>query len=247
MITFRPLRADEIEIRVGQEAKNKLSKSLLLYKDARVDMRLLDEQVTPMKWQREHTILDGVLYCKVSIWDDEREQWVSRMDAGEKTKVAADKGQASDAFKRACANWGIGRELYTAPSIWVRSDVNERELVVTHIAYVDGIITELTIANKRTSEVVYTLNPRTNARTQTSGTITPNAPKNAPAQPKTQQVQSYQDLSDMDKDLYDSACANMDFATSKKMLYGIYYEYINSPFADLLKAKGGEISKQRGW
>lgn len=117
---FRTLRADEIEVRVQQIKKNNAGKvyaQLLLYKDARVDMTLLDEQFGILGWQREHTFKEGKNYCKVSVYDKEHGIWVVKEDVGTPSNTEADKGHASDAFKRACVNLGIGRELYSAPRI----------------------------------------------------------------------------------------------------------------------------------
>lgn len=119
MITkFRKLRADEIECRIGQIKPTGLT--LLLYKDARCDMNILDETVGPMNWKREHTRDNR--NCIVSIYDDEKKEWVSKEDTGTESNTEAEKGLASDSFKRACVNWGIGRELYTAPFIWVKKE-----------------------------------------------------------------------------------------------------------------------------
>lgn len=115
---IRSLNASEVEARVGQVYPDK-GVSLLLYKDARCDMTILDECVGPMGWQRKHEFKDGKLYCSVGIWDDAKQEWVWKEDVGTESNMEADKGQASDAFKRACVNWGIGRELYTAPFIFV--------------------------------------------------------------------------------------------------------------------------------
>lgn len=117
---FRTLRADEIDVRVQQVKKNgagKVYAQLLLYKDARVDMTLLDEEFGILGWQREHSFKDGKNYCKVSVYDKEHNVWVVKEDIGTPSNTEADKGQASDAFKRACVNLGIGRELYTSPKL----------------------------------------------------------------------------------------------------------------------------------
>ena len=116
-LEFRTLKADEIDCRVGNVTDKGVS--LLLYKDARVDMRLLDEVVGTMNWKREHEIINGNLYCTVSIYNEATQQWVSKQDVGVESNTEKEKGQASDAFKRACFNWGIGRELYT-PTKMVR-------------------------------------------------------------------------------------------------------------------------------
>lgn len=117
---IRLLRADEIECRVGMISEKGLS--LLLYKDARVDMKIMDEVYGPFNWQRKHEMIGGNLYCTVSIWDEEKQQWISKMDVGTKSNTEQEKGEASDSFKRACFSHGIGRELYTAPFIWIGAE-----------------------------------------------------------------------------------------------------------------------------
>lgn len=115
---FRTLYANEIDCRVAQISEKGLS--LLLYKDARVDQNILDETVKPMNWQRHH--LRDNANCVVSIWDEDKKQWVEKEDTGTESFTEAEKGLASDSFKRACFNWGIGRELYSAPFIWVSAE-----------------------------------------------------------------------------------------------------------------------------
>ena len=118
MKEFRTLRADEIECRVS--TINEKGLSLLLYKDARVDQNILDEAVGCMNWQRHHSRDNA--NCIVSIWDEDKRQWVQKEDTGKESFTEAEKGLASDSFKRACFNWGIGRELYTAPFIWISAE-----------------------------------------------------------------------------------------------------------------------------
>lgn len=115
---FRLLKAEEIELRVGTCTEEGFT--LLLYKDARCDMNILDETVGAMNWKREHKRDNK--NCVVSIYDEDKKEWVSKEDTGSESNTEADKGLASDSFKRACVNWGIGRELYTAPFIWVNAD-----------------------------------------------------------------------------------------------------------------------------
>jgi hypothetical protein len=114
---FPLLTADDIELRVGTVGEKGVT--LLLYKNARVDQNILDKTVGPMNWGRDHKELKGVMYCGVSIWDVEKCQWVTKWDAGIESNEQSQKGEASDSFKRACVNWGIGRELYTAPWIFL--------------------------------------------------------------------------------------------------------------------------------
>ncbi len=114
---IRLLRANEIECRVATINENGVS--LLLYKDARVDQKILDETFGAFGWKRSHQCIDGNLYCTVEIYDRELKAWVSKQDVGTTGFAEKEKSQASDSFKRACFNWGIGRELYTAPFIWI--------------------------------------------------------------------------------------------------------------------------------
>lgn len=116
MKEIRLLTADEVECRVQQvTAKN--GAVLLLYKDARVDMRILDETFGPMNWQRHHGRDNA--NCVISVWDEVKNQWIEKEDTGTESQTEAAKGLASDSFKRAGFNWGIGRELYDAPFIFV--------------------------------------------------------------------------------------------------------------------------------
>ncbi|MDD6137738.1 MAG: hypothetical protein PUB68_00935, partial [Lachnospiraceae bacterium] len=131
---IRLLRPNEIECRVGMA--NEKGISLLLYKDARVDMKILDEAYGTNNWKREHLMIGTNLYCIVSIWDEEKRQWVSKMDVGSKSNTEQEKGEASDSFKRACVSIGIGRELYTAPFIWISRDkVNLKQKNDKYVTY----------------------------------------------------------------------------------------------------------------
>ena len=117
MKKFRTLRADEIDCRVATVTEKGIT--LLLYKDARCDMNILDEAVGAENWQRHHSRDNA--NCTVAIWDDSKNQWIEKEDTGTESNTEKEKGLASDSFKRACFNWGIGRELYTAPFIWIPS------------------------------------------------------------------------------------------------------------------------------
>lgn len=118
MCMFRDLRADEIECRVAQAKENGVS--IILYKDARCDQNILDETVGAMNWMRHHCRENA--NCVVSIWDKDKGVWVEKEDTGTESNTEKEKGLASDSFKRACFNWGIGRELYTAPFIWIKAE-----------------------------------------------------------------------------------------------------------------------------
>lgn len=118
---FRDLNVDEIECRIAQVKSNGVM--LLLYKDARCDMKILDETVGQENWQRDHKEYKGNLFCGIGIWDKTNSQWVWKWDCGAESFSDKEKGEASDSFKRAGFNWGIGRELYTAPFVWIPAEL----------------------------------------------------------------------------------------------------------------------------
>lgn len=116
MKEIRVLRPEEIECRVQQvTAKGVI---LLLYKDARCDMAILDETFTPFGWKRTSQFINNKEFCTVSVKDDNGE-WIDKQDCGTESNTEKEKGETSDAFKRACVNWGIGRELYTKIFIFI--------------------------------------------------------------------------------------------------------------------------------
>lgn len=177
MIEFRDLTAEDCEVRVAQVTPSGVS--LLIYKNSRVDMNILDETVGAENWQREHYDCKGNLYCRVGINTNFKnselpDRWVWKSDCGAETKAEKEKGESSDSFKRACFNWGIGRELYTAPFIWVEAkDVKLEEYTqsgkkayrckdkfsVKALKIENKRITGLGIKNQRTNKWVFILKP----------------------------------------------------------------------------------------
>ena len=167
---IRLLRADEIECRIGTISDKGLS--LLLYKDARADMKILDETFGCLGWKRTHQSIDGNLYCTVEIWDAEKKEWISKQDVGTVSYTEKEKGQASDSFKRACVSVGIGRELYSAPFVWVSAQKcsiqrkNDKficydKFAVSEISYnKEREITTLSVVNSSSGEVVYSMFPK---------------------------------------------------------------------------------------
>lgn len=170
-IEFRALLAEEVECRVSQVTQNGVQ--LLLYKDSRCDMRLLDETVGPENWQCRYKLIGDRLFCEVGLRFKDGE-WVWKEDVGVPSNMESTKGEASDAFKRACFKWGIGRELYTAPSIWVKREMCKRikegrngkeqcydEFYVSVMSVEDGRIVSLQICNRSNrGAVVYGPNQR---------------------------------------------------------------------------------------
>lgn len=118
---FRKLTANDVEARVQSCDENGFV--LLLYKNARCDMNILDETVGAENWQREHYECKGNLFCRVGI--QFLGNWVWKADCGTESNTEKEKGESSDSFKRACVNWGIGRELYTAPKTKIKGHTNK--------------------------------------------------------------------------------------------------------------------------
>ena len=162
---MRKLRADEIECRVATVSEKGCS--LLLFKTARTDMAILDEEYGPMNWKRSHMVFKDRLFCTIEVWDSEKGQWIDKEDVGVESYTEKEKGEASDAFKRAGFNWGIGRELYTAPFIWINKNdcklVEKNGKMTTYdhftlrdIQYDGDRISALEIVNDRLNRTVYT-------------------------------------------------------------------------------------------
>lgn len=121
---MRPLRPDEIEVRVGQIYKK--GATMLLYKNARVDRAILDETFGQMNWTDTYKEVKGNLFCSIGVWDADKGIWVYKEDCGTESNTEKEKGEASDAFKRAGFRWGIGIELYSSPFIWLNVATKEK-------------------------------------------------------------------------------------------------------------------------
>lgn len=167
-ISFRHLNADEIECRIA--TCGSWGVQLLLYKNARVDMAMLDEAVGALNWTREHKIMDGKLFCRISIYNPQTGEWIHKEDVGTENYTEKEKSQASDSFKRCAVNWGIGRELYSAPVMFISADHlktlrNENGkwkcndiFKVTNIQYNNNAISYVQIINCKTNEYIEFLN-----------------------------------------------------------------------------------------
>lgn len=179
MLEFRPLKAEEIECKVSMVRESGVQ--LLLYKTARTDMQLLDETVGAYNWQCKYEEIKENMYCTISLYDKDKGEWVSKQDCGVESAFGdKEKGEASDAFKRAGFKVGIGRELYTSPFIWVSSDkcnikestnAQGKKIYTTNDTFiVDSIgyskereIITLVIRNAKTNEICFTMKDNRNA------------------------------------------------------------------------------------
>lgn len=222
-VKFRTLRPDEIECRVKQITSDYLV--ILLYKNSRVDMDLLDETVGPMNWSRGHCRDNA--NCVVSIYDADKHEWVSKEDTGTESNTEAEKGLASDSFKRACVNWGIGRELYSAPRIYVRSSdcnvgqgrngksVCKDSFSVSHVNYNDARkIDQLELINNRTGKVVFRFPAATD-----------NSPDKQPDKKKPAPPPAIVKCKDCGNPITDTTWADGTRTSAKKLVNGTIQKY----------------------
>jgi hypothetical protein len=201
-LNFRTLNANEIDCRIATVKENGIT--LLLYKDARVDMNILDEVMGPMNWQRKHTRDNA--NCIVSLWDEEKQQWIEKEDTGTESFTAKEKGLASDSFKRACFNWGIGRELYTAPFVWINSNnctitkagnktTCYDDFYVSQIGYdKERNINSLVICKQKGNKEVYRLSSKNNGSKEEKEEYNTDPPKETPKLSSDQIEEVYKEL-----------------------------------------------------
>lgn len=236
-IKFRKLTADELEARVATVSEKGCS--VLIYKNARVDMAVLDETVGPMNWQRNHREEKGNLFCGIGIYDEERGQWVWKWDCGAESFTEKEKGEASDSFKRAGFNWGIGRELYTCPFIWFNAaDINMKQrngkwttydhFNVTEIVYEGNKVSRLVVVNEKTgAQFAWSLNEgtkRTGGYIEEAPKVTDANVKNLIALARRAEVSldeiclwaGVEDLKYMTKDVWAEACRKLQNNIEKR-------------------------------
>ena len=91
----------------------------LAYIDARDAMDVLDKVVGQDNWQDKYRREGDRLVCSVGIFMADKGGWVWKEDTGTEGNFEGEKAEFSDAFKRACVKWGIGRFLYDLKEEWV--------------------------------------------------------------------------------------------------------------------------------
>ena len=160
MCEFRKLKANELQCKCT-DTKFKGSATILIYKDARVDMKVLDETCGKFGWAKDYKEIDGKVYCGVGILNKDTNEYIWKWDTGTEGNFEAEKSEASDAFKRACFNWGLGRELYDTPKIKIKcpdnyyyNDKLSMTFSVKTIEWNDNTLTDLVIVDKF-GKVVY--------------------------------------------------------------------------------------------
>jgi len=232
---MRKLKADEIECRVSQISEKGCS--LLLYKTARVDRAILDEEFGQYSWQNDFKVIDGKMYGGIGIYSNDLSEWIWKWDCGTESNTEAEKGQASDCFKRAGFKWGIGVELYSAPFIFVQVETVKntngkyalknkfQKFEVKEIGYADnGDINKLKIVDDK-NKIVFEMGKYTK----------PEPKKQEPKQELAQSLEEYK--TDMDlittlKDLQTYASGIKQLINSNKELNKIYWDRYEELKAD---------------
>lgn len=124
---FPALDAEDIEVKLNPGTQE-TGFEVVLYKSGTIDAIMLDRVFGPMGWKKSNeTILrpDNTekLTCTISVWNDKSGEWISKDGVGTNTDWEAEKGQETDAMKRAGFQWGIGRELkYHMPKLFFPYD-----------------------------------------------------------------------------------------------------------------------------
>ena len=191
---FRKLNADEIEVRVKQVSEK--GAVALLYKTARTDMQILDETVTADNWSCDYKEIKGNLFCGITI--DGVTKWDCGIESREDNEGNEKKGEASDAFKRAGFRWGIGRELYTSPFIWLNTKTEKNSkgawviadfatFSVNSIGYEGNRISSLSIVNDKNGSVVYTFPRSGKQKHEETKDETQDEPQNDPKPERTEE------------------------------------------------------------
>lgn len=242
MNNFRLLRADEIEVRFGKFINDDKGKAigytLLLYKDARVDQNLLDETVGQMNWKKSYSRDNA--NCTVSIWDENKKQWIDKEDTGTESNTEAEKGLASDSFKRACFCWGIGRELYTAPKITIWEEPKRNKTYeVAEIGYDDkGNINHLLIVDGKGNEVYAMGKKAVTSKPQRKNEVAaePVADERVTEASVKARVIAYVNNAKMSKEEIAALCKAYKVESLQEMDLQKCSHYIN-----FIKAQGGQI------
>lgn len=214
MTEIRKLTPDEISVKVKQISDKGCL--LLLYKTARVDAQILDETFGATGWANDFKEIKGNLFCGIGVKQEDG-SFLWRWDCGVESATEAEKGEASDAFKRAGFKWGIGKELYTAPFIWakVKTLANKKggfeledkymKFKVSEIAYQGDKISELTIINNK-GEIVFSIDPKKR----------PAAPKQPETPPAPKQTTLSERIEDFKKYISSATLEEMNSDKYKK-------------------------------
>jgi hypothetical protein len=123
-----PFHPSKLHWRVGATNKDKTSAIALAYLNARDVMNRLDD-VMGYDWQNKYSLSDsGLLICDIGLKINS--EWIWRANGAGASDIEAEKGQASDAFKRAAVLFGVGQYLYSLETMWTPIKAQGRSYVI---------------------------------------------------------------------------------------------------------------------
>ena len=126
-----PFNSKDVEWKIQVTTQDKARGMAVTYLDARAVQRRLDEVVGPFNWKNVYSLWhNNSQICGISIFNAERNEWVTKFDGAENSDIEPIKGGLSDSFKRAASAWGIGRYLYELDGIWVEIEQKGKSSVI---------------------------------------------------------------------------------------------------------------------
>ncbi len=131
-----PFTGREIEWKIQVTTQDKSRGMAVAYMDARAVQKRLDEVVGPFNWKNVYSLWhDNSQICGISIFNDERGEWVTKFDGAENSDIEPIKGGLSDSFKRSAIVWGIGRYLYDMEGVWVEIEPRGKSFAIKQSEY----------------------------------------------------------------------------------------------------------------
>ena len=131
----QPFAPEDLEWRLQVTNREKTRGMAVPYVTNRAIQDRLDDVVGPENWHNEYKPWHGngkkeSQICGISIYMEERKEWITKWDGAEDTDIEAIKGGLSDSMKRAAVQWGIGRVLYKLDALWVDVEQKNNSTVI---------------------------------------------------------------------------------------------------------------------
>jgi hypothetical protein len=126
---LRPFPQAVVELKPSATTKDKTRALASPYVDPRAYFARLDKICGLENWSTELTLSDRGAVCKLTIFG------VSKCASGDYPIDRTDENVATSAemqaFKRACAAFGLGRYLYSLPNVWADYDADKKQIIGT--------------------------------------------------------------------------------------------------------------------
>lgn len=135
-----PFHPSHVTWKPGSVSKDQNKALALAYADLRAYQNRLDE-ICGMAWSVTYTPWGDRIVCHLTIHGVTRSSSGEPDSQSERSEVAGTSAEAQ-AFKRACAMFGLGRYLYNLPSVWVEYDPTTKQFTDKAKAKLEGIIVQ---------------------------------------------------------------------------------------------------------